>query len=625
MKTLRYLTTILIGAALVSCSESEKSEPEFSSKLSPSFTCEVEGDIVAGETYVNFVNTTEVEGTEVSRYFWHFGFSGEGNWSEDGEPDPILYKTPGEYTVKLTVWGADGNKATAEKVLTVLAANVAPVAAFSYSPLYVKVGEAVTFTDESTDEDGQIASRKWTFPDGTVKEGVSVSHTFTSEDVYKVTLTVTDDRGAESSLTKALYVHGEKSVSDFTVNWSTSVASGSALCPASVVSVSDLGNIFFVSGDGAIMGLNVRGDIVWKYDAAAKDGIYVGAEISYPSVDSDGKVYWGANGYNGPSTAKSVMYCFNGEDGTSPLWKNTSAYAQGARLAYMTPAVTPSAVVVGNRGTNGSVKAFDKSTGKATATVAPSNGGVNAALAVLKNNTVVMALSGNYGYGLLISDPDFTWSAVPTAMALTPGTILTANRNQICIDAAGCAYIVGTINGSGAWNMACFDCSAVDSKTVKTAKWTQTLDSGFSSTGASLSADGGTVYVITDKAEPYNLYALNAANGTIKWSYKLSARSHSVPAIDNLGQIHFCTTDGVYHVLKDAGTSASAVYEKKVADSIDGSPTISAVDGSSYFVGLDAAADALKVYSVSLPGVYGPAESAWAQYGQNSGHINYQK
>ncbi len=251
---------ILLGAALVSCSESEKSEPEFSSKLSPSFTCSAEGDIVAGETYVNFVNTTEVEGTEVTRYFWHFGFSGEGNWSEDGEPDPVLYKTPGEYTVKLTVWGADG-----------------------------------------------------------------------------------------------------------------------------------------------------------------------------------------------------------------------------------------------------------------------------------------------------------------------------------------CVYVVGTIK-NGTWNMACFDCSAVDSKTLKTAKWTQTLDAGFYSSGASLSADGGTVYVITDKAEPYNLYALNASTGAVKWSYTLSAQSHSVPAIDNLGQIHFCTMDGVYHVLKDAGTSASVVYEKKVADSIDGSPTISSVDGASYFVGLDAAA-----------------------------------
>ena len=346
--------------------------------------------------------------------------------------------------------------------------------------------------------------------------------------------------------------------------------------------------------------------------------------MAYPSVDSDGKVYWAANGVGGPATSKSVMYCFDGSDGTTPLWKNTTAYAQGARLSFMTPAITPDFVAVGNRGTSGSLKAFDKNTGKVIATVTPSKGGVNSAAALLKNNTAVMSLSGNYGYGLMVSDPDFTWSAVPYDASLTPGGILTGNQNQICIDADGCVYVVGTIK-NGTWNIACFDCSAVDPKTVKTAKWTQTLDAGFNRTGASLSADGQTVYVITDKAAPYNLYALNAANGSVKWSYSLESQSQSVPAIDNLGQIHFCTMDGVYHVLKDGGTAASVVYERKVADSIDGSPTISSVDGASYFVGKDAAADVLKVYSISFPGVSGPAESAWGQYGQNPGHINYQK
>lgn len=623
MKSLKYLTAILLGAVAMACSEKEEGEPVYTSELDPSFTYEVEGDIVAGETYLNFNNTTKVEGTEVARYFWHFGFSGEGNWSEDANPDPVLYKTPGEYTVKLTVWGADGNKATAENVIKVLAANVLPVAAFSYSPLSVKAGDSVTFTDESKDEDGEVISRKWLFPDGTTAEGAQASFTFASAGIFKVTLTVVDDRGAESSLTKALFVRGAD-VNDFTVNWSVPVASGSANCPASVVAVSGMGNIFFASGDGRILALDILGNKVWEYDAEANDGIYAKGYVAYPSVDSDGKVYWAANGVGGPATSKSVMYCFDGSDGTTPLWKNTTAYAQGARLSFMTPAITPDFVAVGNRGTSGSLKAFDKNTGKVIATVTPSKGGVNSAAALLKNNTAVMSLSGNYGYGLMVSDPDFTWSAVPYDASLTPGGILTGNQNQICIDADGCVYVVGTIK-NGTWNIACFDCSAVDPKTAKTAKWTQTLDAGFNRTGASLSADGQTVYVITDKAAPYNLYALNAANGSVRWSYSLESQSQSVPAIDNLGQIHFCTMDGVYHVLKDGGAAASVVYERKVADSIDGSPTISSVDGASYFVGKDAAADVLKVYSISFPGVSGPAESAWGQYGQNPGHINYQK
>ena len=86
-----------------------------------------------------------MEGTTVAEYFWHFGFSGEGNWSEEAEPDPIVYNQAGEYTVTLTAWGADGNRATVKKVVTVLADNVVPTADFSYSPMMVNVGDEVTF------------------------------------------------------------------------------------------------------------------------------------------------------------------------------------------------------------------------------------------------------------------------------------------------------------------------------------------------------------------------------------------------------------------------------------------------------------------------------------------------
>ena len=67
MKSLKYLTAILLGAVAMACSEKEEGEPVYTSELDPSFTYEVEGDIVAGETYLNFNNTTKVEGTEVAR------------------------------------------------------------------------------------------------------------------------------------------------------------------------------------------------------------------------------------------------------------------------------------------------------------------------------------------------------------------------------------------------------------------------------------------------------------------------------------------------------------------------------------------------------------------------------
>jgi hypothetical protein len=73
--------------------------------------------------------------------------------------------------------------------------NYAPTAAFSVAC----IGLLCTFTDRSTDPDGTIATRSWSFGDGTVAQEVSPSHTFLAAGARTVTLTVTDDDGASSS------------------------------------------------------------------------------------------------------------------------------------------------------------------------------------------------------------------------------------------------------------------------------------------------------------------------------------------------------------------------------------------------------------------------------------------
>ncbi len=622
MKKLLLLICVPLLALAVGCSD-DGSVESYNSTITPVIEFDDTQDIVAGETYVTFTNASTATGTEIVSYFWHLGFNGEGNWTEDAEPDPVLYNTPGDYTVTLTAWGADGNQASVKRTITVLAANTAPKAAFSFSPVTVYAGTEVTFTDLSTDSDGEIAAWLWTMPDNSTQTTQTATYTFAAAGVFPVTLKVTDDRGASSQVTKSVNVRSGD-ISDFTVNWGVEVAAATAKCYASVVAVSDLGNVYFTSGEGKIIALDTEGTTMWSYDAATIDKVSIGDYPAYASVDTDGTVYWAAHGVGGGAANQSVVYAFDGLNGTTPLWKNTTAYAYGARISFCTPLITPDLVVVGNRGTDGRIRGFNKSTGKNTATATPANGGANSSTASLKSGLVLMSLSGDYGYGALVPDATFTWSAVPTASAFTPGTILTSNQNQICIGADNCVYILGTVK-SGTWNIACFDCTDFSATTTKTPKWTQTLDAGFNRAGASLSADGQTLYVSTDKTAPYKFYALNTANGATRWSYALAAQSTSVPAVDNLGQIHICTMDGYYIVLRDNGTSYTEVYKRQVADSIDGSATISAVNGASYFVGSDGASGKLKVYSVSLPGVTGPAASAWAQYGQNPGHSNYQK
>jgi PKD repeat protein len=82
--------------------------------------------------------------------------------------------------------------------------NQAPVASFTQ----VCTGLSCVFTDGSTDEDGSIASRSWTFESGTPPSSVEASQTvtFAVAGTYTVTLTVTDNEGASDDVSQEITV-----------------------------------------------------------------------------------------------------------------------------------------------------------------------------------------------------------------------------------------------------------------------------------------------------------------------------------------------------------------------------------------------------------------------------------
>jgi PKD repeat protein len=64
------------------------------------------------------------------------------------------------------------------------------------------VGEAVQFDGSgSSDPDGSVAAYLWDFGDGNTATGVNPTHTYATASLFTVTLTVTDDDGADDSAT----------------------------------------------------------------------------------------------------------------------------------------------------------------------------------------------------------------------------------------------------------------------------------------------------------------------------------------------------------------------------------------------------------------------------------------
>lgn len=102
-----------------------------------------------------------------------------------------------------------GGTILADDLIIVLANfNPPPIAVISTDKLNGKINEEFTFDAGSSSDDTSISSYKWTFSDGTSEAGEKVTHSFTKEGTYTVTLTVKDNKGKTSTGTCKLTVKG---------------------------------------------------------------------------------------------------------------------------------------------------------------------------------------------------------------------------------------------------------------------------------------------------------------------------------------------------------------------------------------------------------------------------------
>lgn len=83
--------------------------------------------------------------------------------------------------------------------------NAMPVARFTFEPLNPTEKDTVSFTDTSTDDDGNIVGCLWEFGDGTTDTSRNPSRKFLVG-TYSIRLTATDNDGAEGSLSKTITI-----------------------------------------------------------------------------------------------------------------------------------------------------------------------------------------------------------------------------------------------------------------------------------------------------------------------------------------------------------------------------------------------------------------------------------
>ncbi len=142
----------------------------------------------------------------VTAYRWNFG---DGSTSSTGPVVYHQYTTAGSYTVVLTVTDNSGLTGSVAHTVQVGPTNQPPVAAFSYTPSTPNVGEAITLNAAASyDPDGSITAYRWDLDGDGVDDttGQIISVRYYNAGVHVVKLTVVDNQGLSSSVTKGIVV-----------------------------------------------------------------------------------------------------------------------------------------------------------------------------------------------------------------------------------------------------------------------------------------------------------------------------------------------------------------------------------------------------------------------------------
>ena len=224
-------------------------------------------------------SSSDPDGSLVS-YAWSFGDGSTANGSTVWH----RFMAGGSFVVTLTVTDNEGATDAATFAVQVGSSNVAPNAAFIYTPPQPTPGSWVQFNATgSSDSDGSIASYAWSFGDGATASNGIVWHRFNAAGSYLVTLVVTDDDGATGTVSQTVVVGSpnQSPVAAFSYTptnpgvgaWIQFNGAASSDADGSIASYA------WDFGDGS----SDAGSVAWKFFSAA--GTYL---VTLTVTDDDG-------------------------------------------------------------------------------------------------------------------------------------------------------------------------------------------------------------------------------------------------------------------------------------------------------------------------------------------------
>lgn len=195
--------------------------------------------IAVGDT-VTFTDQSTYSSGTIDNYEWDFDNGNTAAGSSVNE----TFSSGGTYNITLTIVFGNNLRMSITKTLHVLSLS-------DQQPL---TGETVEFNDASSDPDGSIDTREWTFYDGgstTTKTGSTVTYSFNNDGSQDVELTVADNDGSTDTTTKTVDVQPRPPVCSFSVTNRVVYEGGTIDFSASVNAPdSSIDNYNWTFGDG---------------------------------------------------------------------------------------------------------------------------------------------------------------------------------------------------------------------------------------------------------------------------------------------------------------------------------------------------------------------------------------